>query len=378
MTRDKARYLVIMGSFVEMPSDLSPSNKEFWRRDIQGLRAIAVVAVVVFHVAPDSFPGGFLGVDVFFVVSGFVVGGLILRRFDQGLELGFRDFILRRINRLAPAFAATLFFGLLLLILFVPPDKQDESALTALLAVFLMANVAIAYIHADYFSADADSNIFLHFWSLAVEEQFYLGIAFLLALGIHFRRVISSRARVVRWTIGFSLLSFSLSLLGSSNFVDFAGESAVGFFSPVTRAWEFGVGILAYLAAEKLVSRENMLQAVTIVFSLLILLAVFLFWEEKYSHPGWWTLVPVTATFALIVAGSGSRIAERVLANSFMTAVGNMSYSLYLWHWVLIVAITESFGRSATTMAVSLVFSILAAYFSWVVLEKKHGELRPR
>jgi peptidoglycan/LPS O-acetylase OafA/YrhL len=376
--RNDERYCVRIGLALEMASVPGTPNREFWRGDIQGLRGLAVTAVVIFHIVPDFFPGGFLGVDIFFVVSGFVICGLILRRHDRGLELGFKSFIFRRIERLGPAFAATLFFGSLLLILFVPPHKQDESALTAVFALLLMANVAAAYIHADYFSAEADSNIFLHLWSLAVEEQFYLGIAFLIALGAPFMRVISSRTRVAWWTIGFSLVSFSLSLLGSSDFLNYRGEAMTGFFSPVTRAWEFGVGILAYLLAEKLGPRDSFLRALAQIFALLVLLAVFFFWKEDFNHPGWWTLVPVTATLTLILAGFGSRLANKVLANKPMSLLGNMSYSLYLWHWVVIVAVTESFGRSTMTMAVSLVFSILLAYVSWAVLENRHGLLRSK
>lgn len=365
-----------MGIALEMTAVLGTSETNFWRRDIQGLRGLAVLAVVIFHIAPNFFPGGFLGVDVFFVVSGFVVCGLVLRRHDLGLELGFRSFVFRRIARLGPAFAATLFFGTLVLILFVPPHKQDESALTALFAIFLTANIGAAIIHSDYFSAEADSNIFLHLWSLAVEEQFYLGIALLLALGAPFMHVINSRARVAWWTIGFSLISFSLSLLGSSGLLNYVGQTMTGFFSPVARAWEFGVGILAYLAAEKLGPRDSLLRAVMLTISLGTLLAVFFFWDQNYNHPGWWTLLPVTATLVLILAGFGSRLAEKVLANQPMTFFGNMSYSLYLWHWVVIVGVTESFGRSATAMGVSLVLSILLAFVSWVVLENRHGASR--
>ena len=359
-----------------MTAILDTSVRDFWRRDIQGLRGLAVLAVVIFHIAPNFFPGGFLGVDIFFVVSGFVVCGVILRRRDLGLELGFRSFLFRRFDRLGPAFAATLFFGTLVLILFVPPHKQDESALTALFAILLTANVATAIIHSDYFSAEADSNIFLHLWSLAVEEQFYLGVALMLALGAPFMHVIDSRTRVAWWTIGFSLISFSLSLLGSGDLLNYVGQTITGFFSPVARGWEFGVGILAYLAAEKLGPRDSLLRAVMVIISLGTLLAVFFFWDENYNHPGWWSLLPVAATLILILAGFGSRLAEKVLANKLMTFFGNMSYSLYLWHWVVIVGVTESFGRSPTAMGVSLVLSILLAYVSWAVLENRHGASR--
>jgi len=349
------------------------SGPSFWRRDIQGLRGLAVAAVVAFHLAPDRFPGGFLGVDVFFVVSGFVVFGHLIRRQESGAELDPKGFILRRIERLAPAFVAAVLFGLVVLAIFVSPEKQSESALTAILALFLLANVATDLIHSGYFAADAGTNLFLHLWSFAVEEQFYLAVSALMVLGPSFGRVLRSRRLLVRWSLGLSLLSFSLAVMGSSALALPFGDSFVGFYSPLTRVWEFGVGILAYVASGKIGPRRSASGTFVAMASLTVITGFFGFWHVENAHPGWWTLAPLVCTFLLITHGSGSRLVDLVLGNRFITFLGNMSYSLYLWHWVVIVAVSQSFGRSFGTMALALALSFLLGYLSWVLFENRHG-----
>jgi peptidoglycan/LPS O-acetylase OafA/YrhL len=334
---------------------------------------LAVILVIGFHFAPSAFPGGFFGVDIFFVVSGFVVFGLIVREYERSGYVAVATFAQRRIDRLMPAFLGALFFGSLLSIFFLPPRAQDEVAITALLGLFGFANVAADILHDGYFAAEAGSNIFLHLWSLAVEEQFYLFVALLATFGRALIWLLKVRTRITLAVGFFSVVSMIVALVGSSSLPLAFGQSFAGFYSPLSRGWEFGAGILAYLVSERIKPKffTRSLFATSALFSIFILT---FFWSNQLGHPGFGTLIPVVATVALLIFGAEGIAGSPLLVNRLMRQIGNMSYSLYLWHWMIFVALTESFGNTWIVLLSALLISSALAWLSWVYLEKRHGE----
>lgn len=337
------------------------------------MRGVAVTAVVAFHISPEYLPGGFLGVDLFFVISGFVVLGSVIRAASASSAPTGLGFLRRRIQRLGPAFVGLVFIGSLVTMVFVRLENQDETAITGIMALLSLANISAELLHAGYFAADASSNLFLHLWSLSVEEQFYLGVAALLALGLPFQRILRERHRLFRWSLGVTLASFLLAVLGSSNFPLPFGQSFLGFYSPLTRVWEFGLGVLAYLVSEKIERPPIFLGHVLTGGALLVMMGSFVLWAPSTAHPSWGTAPLVLSGFVLLAFCGPSTARWFILTNQFSRSVGNMSYSLYLWHWVIIVAVRESFGLNFASMSVAVGLSLVLAYGSWVMLEKRHG-----
>ncbi len=307
-----------------------------YRPDIDGLRTLAVLSVVLYHVSPQSLPGGFLGVDIFFVISGYLISLIIFREQTAG-TFSFTDFYARRIRRLFPALAvvllATLVFGAFALFAdeYRRLGKNASSAIAFLLNFQLMNEVG-------YFDVASDSKPLLHLWSLSVEEQFYLvWPALLIVLGRF------------RWRIG---LTIGILIAGSFAFaVHLASRNLDAlYFHPLARFWELLLGAaLAYchhrFGVNALPSRLDH-SLVRHLFSFVglsaIVSALFLF-SGKAPYPGVTTLIPLIGVTALIASGSSS-IGSRFLALKPLVWIGLISYPLYLWHWPLLsyIRIMES------------------------------------
>ena len=320
---------------------MSPPSRPYLttvkRDDIQFLRALAVVGVVAFH-AGLPLPGGFLGVDVFFVVSGFVITQALIRQAESSPLQTLGAFYLRRLNRLAPAFLVVLLtVSILMLAVYGSRYGAELGLKTAFYSVFSAGNIFIALNSGDYFAAESASNPLLHLWSLGVEEQFYLifPVFFLLVGGIALKK----KSLLVGFlALGISL-SFGLALLGMTEArasLPF-GQGFLGFYSPIPRAWEFGLGCLLALTGFKFASKSFAKILALLGYLGLIVGFVFL------GSDSWPTLgaiaVAVFCTLLVLAANwepSGSRL-PIVLGNKLARAVGDSSYSFYLWHWPLIV-----------------------------------------
>lgn len=279
--------------------------------DIQGLRAVAVLMVVAYH-AGLYVPGGFVGVDVFFVISGFVITAMLAREWQKYGRIRFGRFYLRRFKRLTPALALTVSVTVLAsALLLSPTGDQQNAAQTGLGALLLGANIVIARTTGGYFDAPAESNPLLNMWSLSVEEQFYLLFPIVLALSW----AASGRWRTIRIpmmvvsVIGFA--SFALAVLGSSGFSAPSSwmlallNVSLGFYSPLTRAWEFAAGALLALAASRLAVMPARLALVSGVAGAAGLTASLWVITASTPFPGAWTLLPVVATLLLLMAGTG-------------------------------------------------------------------------
>ena len=309
------------------------------RPDIQGLRAVAVLMVVAFH-AGLPVPGGFVGVDVFFVISGFVITAMLHREWNQNGRIRFRRFYLRRFKRLTPALALMVTVTMLIsLAVLSPLGPQQEAAKTAVGAMLLVANFVIARTTGGYFDAPAETNPLLNTWSLSVEEQFYLVFPALIALGWFLARRHGWLRFSPQLLLGaIAVISFSLAI-ASANGLTFRGSGSIlGFYSPFTRVWEFAVGALLTLALVRWTRRAPLLMTVLGTAGLLMLAASLWLITDTTPFPGPWTLLPVAGTLLLLLAGSQrDAISTRLLSTKPMVKIGDWSYSIYLWHWPLIV-----------------------------------------
>jgi peptidoglycan/LPS O-acetylase OafA/YrhL len=356
-----------------------PGNSR--RLDIQGLRALAVLMVVAFH-SGLPVPGGFVGVDVFFVISGFVITMMLRREWEATRRIRFGAFYLRRFKRLTPALALMVGTTAIISSLVLSPlGSQQTAAETGIGAMLLSANQVIGGATGGYFDAPAESNPLLNTWSLSVEEQFYLAFPAILALGWlsarRFRRVKHAPAVIVGLI---AAVSFVLADLGSSLSTS---SWLLGFYSPLTRAWEFALGALLALVAARLVIRSRMVVLAVGLLGAAMLGASLWLVTEGTPFPGVWTLLPVLGTSLLILVGTHTpNVLSSALATRPLATIGDYSYSVYLWHWPFIVfaALLWPEVSYAPLAAATLSLGPALASFRWVEqpFRKLDGLARPR
>lgn len=311
--------------------ELSKKSKPSFRADIEGLRGIAVLLVLLFHASIPGFNGGFVGVDVFFVISGFLITGMLLREYESTGKISLRNFYARRVRRLLPASALVLVVTLIASIIVLPPLSIPSVMVDISAAALYVSNIVFAFRATDYFAAGSAPSPILHFWSLGVEEQFYLfwpAIFLLVAYG----------ARKLRMRIGIAIAAIGISsFVFATYLVTRAGPWA--FFSLPTRAWELALGGILAVFGTKLSKTPHWL---AVLFGWLGLTAVIysgVFIKATAPFPSWPALTPTLGAALLIVGGSRvSRFSSApFLGMAVPQFLGRISYSLYLWHWPLLV-----------------------------------------
>jgi peptidoglycan/LPS O-acetylase OafA/YrhL len=341
-----------------------------------------VLVVVAFH-AGLPVPGGFVGVDIFFVVSGFVITAMLEREWRQAGRIRFGNFYLRRFKRLTPALALMVAVTAVLSVLFVSPlGPQQAAGQTAIGAMMLVANIVIATSTGGYFDSKAETNPLLHTWSLSVEEQFYLIFPALILFGWSLARKRSCALIPFLSVAGVAALSFALAVAGSSGLSVPGLSRILGFYSPLTRAWEFAAGaLLALVLSRWSPASENTFRLLGVT-GLGVVVASVLVITEKSPFPGAWTLLPVTGTLLLILAGtSATGPTFRMLASRPMVRIGDWSYSIYLWHWPFIAFAGLLWGRSAAVLLGAAATSFIPAVMSYRWVEqpiRSLGTLTPR
>jgi len=343
----------------------------FRRSDIQGLRAIAVVAVVLFHLNPVLLSGGFLGVDVFFVISGFVIGRLLLNELSQTGRIQLKTFFARRIFRLLPALAVvTITVVAFAHMFFTSRALHDTVNITATSTVTGTSNWIIAWLSGGYFGEAPEQNPLLHTWSLSAEWQFYLLIP-LIFWGV--QRLNSSNQ--VKRTILLSLLfalsvtSFLLNFAELPNLLEERVEVS-GYYSPVGRFWQFFAGVIVAAYEEKALPNRRVSETLGVVGFALLLVSFVLFFGGMQT-PGRSTLVPVLATVLLIVAGSHpAAFASRAMSSRPLTWLGDHSYSIYLWHWpILFFARRLGFLDTILEFLIVIVIVLVVSALSYRLVE---------
>ncbi|HET9998884.1 MAG TPA: acyltransferase family protein [Nocardioides sp.] len=304
------------------------------RPDVQGLRALAVTAVVLYHLWPGLVPGGYVGVDVFFVISGFLITGLLFREMAETGRLRLLAFYARRIRRLLPSAFIVLACTLVVLVLVAPRVVWHQNLVQIRAAAAYVLNWQLAAERTDYLGAGGSPTLVQHYWSLALEEQFYLVWPLLLILTLAWG--------VRRLTIGLrASLAIMLGITATASFVlsvtTTSEAPAFAFFATQSRAWEFALGgLVALLPA---VSWRPLVGWVTGWVGVGLVVIACMLLDHDTTFPGWATLVPTVGTALVLTAGalalSGST--SRVLGWPAFGWLGDHSYAIYLWHWPLIV-----------------------------------------
>lgn len=339
---------------------MSPANALAYRPDIDGLRAIAVLSVLVFHLFPHLLPGGFVGVDIFFVISGYLITGILMRELETG-QFSIAGFYERRIRRIFPALIVVLMATTVAGWCFMLPHEWRYFGKYLWTSGVFGGNL-LAASETGYFAVSAENKPLLHLWSLGIEEQFYIlwpAILFLLK---------KLRPNVVV-PIGFLLIfSFSGNVLGITS------APVPTFFFPLPRIWELLVGAL--LAQEEvtagILENKKISRYLGALGCLLLLSGVFLINGTK-PFPGWWALVPVLGACALICGHPGGGVNRLALGAPALVAIGRFSYPLYLWHWPLIYFDQLMYSGERTVLRGILIaaLSLILAFLTYRVLERK-------
>lgn len=338
---------------------------------IDGLRAIAVLSVVAYHLRPGMLPGGFSGVDIFFAISGFVVTGSMMGKSFDRLPAMLSYFYARRLVRIMPALLAMLLVAILINQMLIPEAWLSRAVpQTARFAFFGLSNIVLATDTDGYFGVQSSFNPFTHTWSLGVEEQFYLFFPLLLFWHqkLDSAKLNADRAvRVIGWA---SLVSFAL--CGMLTLI----EQKYAFYLIVGRFWELGLGMILCLKLphwRPMLARWSARRRMALTIANILLVAAALAMPDWGGFPFPFAILPVLGTIGLIasvVAAPDTRIA-RLLASTGPVAIGRLSYSLYLWHWPVFVMFRWTVGLDTIDLQLAaLALALLPAILSYFLIER--------
>ncbi|CUX23102.1 MULTISPECIES: acyltransferase family protein [Agrobacterium] len=327
-----------------------------YRPDIDGLRAFAIVSVMVFHAFPTVLPGGFVGVDVFFVISGYLITKIICRGTDNG-SFSLLQFYLRRVRRIFPALIVVLAAMSIMALYVMGPSELHSFAATVAGSAAFVSNLVL-WSQSGYFDTAATTKPLLHLWSLGVEEQFYIVWPLVIMIA-------PQRARVYVF-----LLLFVGSFVACQ--VMTHHDPVAAFYSPFSRAWELAAGGLVYCVSGRLrpfTKRYPVAREVAFTIGCLLFVLALVITSEANPFPGWQALIPVVGAAIIVAFGGQSRIAGLILGNSVGVKIGRISYPLYLWHWPLLVIGRQLGYHSATATGVIVVLTILLSIGTYRLIE---------
>lgn len=347
-----------------------------YRPDIDGLRAIAVAIVVAFHVGVPGFGGGFVGVDVFFVISGFLITGLLVAELRETGSISLSRFYARRVRRLLPALALVLVSTLLLgsVLLLAVAGEQQDLAKSALAAALSVSNIWF-WSGSNYFSVQADLMPLLHTWSLSVEEQYYLvWPTMLIALMLAARK---------RWGVFTQLLLTALLLVGIATFAwsvrTTTSDPPGAFFLMPMRAWEFALGGALVLVAPAIARSPTFVRTLLFVTGVVLIGIATVTLDTTVAYPGTAVLLPTLGTVALIAAGCGAQSAavQGWLSSRAMVAIGQLSYSWYLWHWPLL-SLARANDLGERDLGRDVTIALLSLGLAWITYRFVEHPIRTR
>ncbi|MDA9020158.1 acyltransferase [Flavimaricola sp.] len=337
------------------------------RPDIDGLRALAVISVILYHAGIWWVPGGFVGVDIFFVISGYLISSIILSEISRG-EFSFKRFFERRLRRIIPALLVMLAIVVATAQIIALPEQAQDTAKSGLAALFSVSNFWF-WQRSGYFAPATEFMPLLHTWSLGVEEQFYLVFPVMLL-------VLARIPFQMKWLLfGGTIAFFLLGLWFSNN------KPSVAYYLLPARAWEFGVGTLLAANIVPPLQRRLLIEVISALGFILIIFAV-IFISSDMIFPGWAALLPVLGAAMTIHAGGSAWISRNLLSARPVVYIGLLSYSLYLWHWPWLTAMRIRSGSifldlPLASLAVAATF--VTAWLSWRFVEQpfRDGQFAP-
>ncbi len=352
-----------------------------YRPDIDGLRGIAVLSVLAVHSFPQWLKGGFIGVDIFFVLSGFLITGILLRSLESG-HFSYREFYVRRVRRIFPALCLVLLACLVFSAVYTFPSVSRQVGSHIAAGALFLSNIML-WKEAGYFDLASEAKPLLHLWSLGIEEQFYLVWPVVVVL------LFKHKTWGLRLVCVGLLASFFLN-------VALVAEKPIGtFFLPLTRFWELMVGaLLAYLmhqhsggpvawVQQRLPAHKwlrRWLADCFVLIGLAMMVVALCLIDKTDQFPGWWALLPTVGTFALLAGGSQAWLGRNLLSQPILRFYGTISYPLYLWHWPLLsfpVALGIPLSNEVRVMI--LIASVVLASLTYELVEKpvragRHGK----
>ncbi|OQR84409.1 acyltransferase 3 [Thraustotheca clavata] len=364
-----------------------------YRPDVDGLRTLAVLPVVVFHAYPEAFPGGFIGVDIFFVISGFLISGILFKELDIG-NFTYTGFYQRRVRRIFPTLILVLSTTLWMGYLYLMAAKLKALAATMLAGTLFCANLQVLALEHSYFDIDIKTNPLLHLWSLGVEEQFYIFWPFLasIVMKLPYRRAMAVQVGVL-----------ATSFLINVGFLGYRGNNKVSFYMPLSRFWQMSMGgLLAFVAKYGAASsyksmerqeenvRTNLLvyylaraynhyrSNILSISGVVLILIGFATINEDRMFPGLWAVLPTVGATMVIAAGTDGVINHYVLSHPVAVYIGKISYCLYLWHWPFLVFAKERYPNVDTRPFFMAPYMMLVVSFLLSVLTYEDVEKRLR
>jgi len=336
------------------------NNSLAYRPDIDGLRAIAVLSVIFFHAFPTIITGGFIGVDIFFVISGYLITSIIVKELNND-SFSIINFYERRVRRILPALYLLLLLCLpFVYILLSPGDIKEFSG--SIISVATFTSNILFYKIISYFNADAELKPLLHTWSLAVEEQFYLLFPILLIFIWKLKR--------------FWILAILTAIAGMSlGFAEWGANhnARAAFFLPHTRMWELLSGaFVAFYFEKELFHKHKFIREILTFVGLSLIFTSVLIFNEKVPYPSFFTLIPILGTVLILLFGQSNTISANFLRSKLLVSIGLISYSLYLYHQPIFAfyryTVTDGTNIFAMLLLISLTF--ILAFLSWTYIEQ--------
>jgi len=326
-----------------------------YRTEIDGLRALAILPVVFYHLGFSFFSGGFIGVDIFFVISGYLITSIITKEMQDN-QFSFINFYEKRARRLMPALFAVMLFVLFASPFFLAPDNYKFLPIE-IAGVLLFCSNVVSWMKSGYFSPDASERPLLHMWSLGIEEQFYLFLPIFILISI----------LLFKKKYGLLILSLTIISFAASAFYTIK-EPASSFYLLPTRFWELAVGSLCAIYIN-LAPKNNKIREILAFLGLILIVGSAIFFNKELVFPGYIAIIPVIGS-ALIIIVAERTLVGKFLSNKLFVFFGLISYSLYLWHWPLIVFSKDTYLIDLNLSGSQLfLISILFAWLSYKFIE---------